>query len=301
MTHPTHSLQRAPRLALPALLLGAVGIAFAPLFVRFSDVGPVVTAGYRMIIALPVLAMMCWHTTGFKKSPLTALRFPRETTRLMLLAACCFSADLGIWHWSLQFTTVANATLLSNAAPVFVTLGAWLVFGQKPRLVFVLGMTAAMAGAATLLGESLWTSKLRLQGDLMALVTAVFYGSYILILGKLRLSLNTASLMFWNTLLSAIILFPVAWISGEVMVPASAQGWWVLLGLALVSQVAGQSLIAYAMAHLPPAFGSVTLLSQPAMAAAMAWVMLGEALSPWQMAGGAVIVAGIFLARKGTR
>ena len=162
-------------------------------------------------------------------------------------------------------------------------------------------MTAAMGGAVILLGESLWTSHLRMEGDLMALVTAFFYGGYILTIGRLRTTLTTSTLMFWNTLFAMIMLVPVAWATSEIMLPATTNGWLVLLGLALVSQVGGQSLIAYALAHLPPAFGSVTLLAQPAVAAILAWVLLGEALSPWQLTGGAVIVAGILLARKGSR
>ena len=75
------------------------------------------------------------------------------------------------------------------------------------------------------------------------------------------------------------------------MLPATAFGWWMLIGLALVSHAAGQGLIAYALAHLPAAFSSVSLLFQPVMAALFAWLLLSEALVPLQIAGGIVVLA----------
>ena len=85
-------------------------------------------------------------------------------------------------------------------------------------------------------------------------------------------------------------LLPVALLSGESLLPDSARGWAVLAGVAVVSHVLGQSLVAYALAVLPAAFSSVALLLQPTIAAALAWVILGEALGPWQAAGGTVVL-----------
>jgi drug/metabolite transporter (DMT)-like permease len=84
------------------------------------------------------------------------------------------------------------------------------------------------------------------------------------------------------------------------MLPASALGWTFLAGLALVSHAGGQGLIAYALAHLPAAFSSVGLLFQPVMAALFAWWLLSESLVPLQVAGGLVVLAGIYLARRGS-
>jgi len=100
--------------------------------------------------------------------------------------------------------------------------------------------------------------------------------------------------------ISAVFLFPVALASGEQMLPSSVLGWGYLLGLALVSHAVGQGLIAYALAHLPAAFSSVSLLFQPVMAALFAWVLLGEALVALQIAGGVVVLIGIYLARRGS-
>ena len=103
--------------------------------------------------------------------------------------------------------------------------------------------------------------------------------------------------MFWSTLACTVVLLPVTLATGEPLWPQSARGWAVLLGLALVSQVAGQGLIAWSMAHLPAAFSSVSLLVQPLTAALLAWVLLSEPFGPLQALGGAVVLAGIVICR----
>jgi drug/metabolite transporter (DMT)-like permease len=111
----------------------------------------------------------------------------------------------------------------------------------------------------------------------------------------------TLQLMAVTSTVTAGVLLPAALASGEVLLPGGATGWLVLLGLAWVSHAAGQGLIAYALAHLPAAFSAVGLLFQPVMAAAFAWLLLGEPLVALQVAGGAVVLAGIYLARRSSR
>jgi drug/metabolite transporter (DMT)-like permease len=95
---------------------------------------------------------------------------------------------------------------------------------------------------------------------------------------------------------TAALLLPVALISGERFLPASAAGWLPLVGLALIAQVGGQGLIAYAMAHLPATFSSVGLLLQPVVAATLAWIVLAEALTALAIAGGVLVLVGIRVA-----
>jgi drug/metabolite transporter (DMT)-like permease len=96
-------------------------------------------------------------------------------------------------------------------------------------------------------------------------------------------------------------LLPVVLLTGEVWLPQTTHGWSVLIGLALISHAGGQSLIAYALAHLPAAFSTVALSLQPAVAAWLAWVVLGEALSAGALAGAALLLVGIWLAGRASR
>ena len=107
-----------------------------------------------------------------------------------------------------------------------------------------------------------------------------------------------SSLMAWSCLVMSALLLPVALLMGEQVLPHTARGWVIVIGLALVAQAAGQSLIAYAMAHLPGTFSSVGLLWQPVAAALFAWVLIGETVGGLQFAGGLLVLAGIAIARR---
>jgi drug/metabolite transporter (DMT)-like permease len=281
--------------ALGALLLGASCIALSPIFVRLSETGPTATAFWRVALAVPVL----WLLILFRNRPVSENFFGKKF--LLLAAGIAFAGDLAFWHTSIQLTSVANSTLLANLASIFVTLAAWVFFREKPTAVFLAGLAAALAGVAMLVKTSLEFSATGLVGDALGVVTAMFYAGYILAVKGLRDRGETAlRLMAVTSTLTAVILFPVALASGEPMLPQTAYGWAILLGLALISHAAGQGLIAYALAHLPATFSSVGLLLQPVIAAFFAWVLLAEPVVPLQIAGGVVVLIGIYLARRGS-
>ena len=282
-----------PGLALVALMLGATCIALSPIFVRVSEAGPTPTAFWRVAIAVPVLWLVVAVVPREKGAQATGL-WP-----LLLAAGFAFAGDLAFWHTSIKLTSVANSTLLANLASIFVTLASWLLWRQRPTKLFLFGLAAALAGVATLVRTSVATSSSGLAGDALGIVTAMFYAWYLLTVKGLRNRGVTAlRLMAVTSSVTAVILLPVALASGEPFLPQTGLGWLKLIGLALVSHAAGQGLIAYALATLPAAFSSVSLLFQPVMAAVLAWVLLGEPLTPLQVAGGAVVLAGIYVARR---
>ena len=284
----------ASGIALAALLVGATCIALSPIWVRVSETGPTASAFWRVALASPVLWLL--QSLNRRAAPPVA-----PNGKLLLAAGIAFAGDLAVWHTSIKLTTVANSTLLANLASIFVTLAAWLLWKQRPRALFLAGLVTALVGVGMLVETSARLSPGALGGDALGVVTAMFYAWYILAVKQLRdRGVGTLRLMAITTTLTASLLLPVALASGDQMLPVTPLGWWKLVGLALVSHAAGQGLIAYALAHLPAAFSSVSLLFQPVMAAVFAWVLLGEPLAPLQIAGGLVVLAGIYLSRRGS-
>lgn len=276
-----------------ALFAGATAIATAPLFVKVSETGPVATAFWRVALALPFL--WTWSLAlqrGEHHASFTAER------RLIIAAGLFFAGDLAVWHWSIVLTSVANSTLLANLAPIFVTLAVWVLVRRSPTAAFLAGLAIALTGVALLIGADFRLGARELAGDALGVITAMFYAAYQLTVTRLRASVATASLMAWSGLVTAVALLPVALLSGEQILPATMTGWVKLIGLALIAQAAGQSLIAYAMAHLPATVSSVGLLLQPVLAALFAWALLGEALGWLQFAGGVAVLVGIRIAQR---
>lgn len=290
----------AARIALFALLAGAVGIAFAPIFVRLSDLGPSAIGFHRVFLSLPVLWL--WTEIGARRNTgptsRTTARVPVNSQWIFaVLSGLFFAADIALWHWSIRLTSVANATLLANFAPVFVALGAWLLLNERISFRFMVALFIALCGMAMVMGASIGHER-HLLGDLLGILTAVFYAGYILSVKRLRETMATGPVMFWTGIFSAAALLPIALLSGEGLIAGSLYGWAVLGGLALISHCGGQGLIAYALAHLPASFSSLALLLQPVVAAFLAWGLLAEPLGLLQSAGGIVVLFGIFLASR---
>jgi drug/metabolite transporter (DMT)-like permease len=298
-THsPSPKSPKNGHLPLTALVAGAVAIGFAPIFVRLSPVGPSATAFWRLILALPPLWLwMSWEREGRgKHRPPSS----RSDYLLLSLAGFFFAGDLSLWHWSVKLTSVANATLLVNFAPVFVTLGGWLIFSQSVRIIFVLGMGLALGGMTLIAGNSFRIGLQHFLGDSLSFTAALFYAGYLLSVKYLRDHFSTSTIMAWSGLISTVVLLPVTLISGESFQVENLHGWMILIGLALISHVGGQSLIAYALAHLPASFSSVGLLVQPVAAALLAWFLLNETIGGWQTLGGVLVLFGILVARRGS-
>ncbi len=282
--------------AVLALFAGAVGIGFAPILVRLSEVGPSATAAFRILLALPIL----WWLLALerRRNPQVTQPCGWPDYKSLAVAGFFFTGDLSLWHWSLQITTVANSTLLTNFAPLFVTIGAYVLFRERVSGQFIAGLAVALAGAAILVAQSVSFSSRQMWGDLLAVVTASVYSGYLLSVKGLRRRFSTLTIMAWSGLVSCPALFLVALCSGEKLVPADAAGWKVLVALAIISHVVGQTLIAFAFGRLPASFSSVTLLLQPVVAAVLAAAILGEKLTGVQVIGGMVTLAGILLASR---
>jgi drug/metabolite transporter (DMT)-like permease len=195
---------------------------------------------------------------------------------------------------------VANSTLFANFAPIVVAVGAWLFLREPITRPFLMGLLLCVGGAALLMSSSFHTSERHVVGDLYGVVTAFFYGAYLLTVAGLRSRMTTPTIMFWSSLVTGIALAALASLLGEGLVPHTMRGLSVLVGLALVTQVAGQGLIAYALGHLPASFSSLVILIQPLTAALLGWLLLGEAITDLQAYGGVAILAGILVARQGT-
>ncbi|MBO9193009.1 DMT family transporter [Rhizobium sp. 16-449-1b] len=289
--------QSAPshRFALAALILGGAAIGGSPIFVRLSEVGPMATGFWRVALAffpIYIFSLIKGGATG-----------PKPETwadrGMLILPGVILAVDLITWHLSITITSVANATLLANLAPVFVTIIGVLFMGAAVTRVFVVGLVLAIAGVVILKGGPAALGQGDLRGDGGAVLAAVAYALYILAIGRLRTRFDTVRIMLWSTASAAVCLFPFGFFVEGHLLPTTAYGWAMVFGLAFISHASGQVAITYALAYLPAAFSSLTLLLQPVVAAILAWILLSEPIGPMQAIGGLVVLAGIMIARRG--
>lgn len=283
-------------LAFTALVLAACAMGVSPILVRWAEVGPYASAFWRTALALPLL--WAWARA---ESPDATPRLLFVGDRAVLLAGLLFAGDLFFWHQSILLTTVANATFLATTAPIWVALGAWLVLGEIVRARTLAGLLLCLAGGAALLGQSYGFAPERLAGDLYGVVTAMFFGAYMLAVRAARGRHPPGRLALVCTAISAACLLPVAAMLEPTLLPRSMTGVLALVALAAISHVGGQGLFTFAIGTLPATFSSLVIFIEAIAAAGLGWLLLGEPLGALQAAGGVLILAGIVLARPRAR
>jgi drug/metabolite transporter (DMT)-like permease len=271
-------------------------IGFSPILVRVSPVGPVTTAFWRVALAVfPLLLVFTYNAREGKAGKLPQ-RFEEHVAAA--IPGIFLAADLAAWHVSLHMTSVANATLLANMTPIFATLGGWLIWRQRVSRVFIVGLAVSIIGVIVLRGGPAAVGGGNVHGDAIALVAAAFYAGYILLATRARKIFPATVVMLWSTVSAAICILPLALTFEASMLPPTIAGFAILLALAWIVHAGGHTLITFSLAWLPANFSSLTLLIQPVVAAVLAWVLLGEPLGGWQIAGGLTILSGIALAKR---
>jgi len=283
----------AQLLAFGALVGGSLAMGASPIFVRLAEVGPYTSAFWRVALALP--ALWLWARLEERGRPAAALA--KEARPWIALAGLLFAGDLIFWHLAIVHTSVANATFLATLAPVWVVLGSGLVLGEAITGRIVGGLALGLLGAVLLMGADLRVAPQQLVGDLYGVITSVFFGAYFLAVRRARRACGTGRMLFLSSSVTAAILLVAALVIEDRMWPAAAGGVAALVALALVSHSGGQGLLAYALGHLPAAFSAIVVFLEGVAAAALGWLVLGEAMGPLQFAGAGAIFAGIAIAR----
>ena len=272
------------------LVAGAIAIGFAPIFVRLAATGPIATAFWRMALAVPILWIISRHQNTLANG---TLRSP-----WIWVAGLAFALDLAAWHFAIRLTSVTNATLLANCAVLLVPLLSWLFLRRAVRLSTIGYGGLAFLGIALLSSPSLQVGgQQQLLGDALALVTAVFYAAYLIAVAAARQRIGASALALASSLLSSLALLLFVPLAGERLLPAVAIDWIWLVGLAVISQVFGQTAIAHAMGRIPPTQAAIGLLIQPVSAAVFAWVLFHESMSGLQLFGGALVLIAITAVR----
>ena len=280
------------RFAFPAIVIGSAMLAFGPLLVRLSDVAPISSAFWRLGLAIVPLALLA----RFVGKPLQVGTLNRRVLWLAALAGVFFAIDIALWHYGIVRTTLANASLLSNAASFLLPIWGFVVLRHKPGKKALIAVGFALAGTILLVGRSAELSPRHFAGDLFCLVAALFYTADLIVVDRLRGTVPVFPLLALATGFGALAMLPAA------LLLSGPGGFWPsdwtpLLALALGSQVIGQGLVVFAIGHLKPLVLGLALLIQPAVGAIIGAARFGEIPGPAEIAGAGLIVAALVLVR----
>jgi drug/metabolite transporter (DMT)-like permease len=276
---------------LPYAALGIciLALSTSAIFIKFADAPGPVTGFYRMFFATVLLSPFAIRRIIKNK------QVNRSTIIIPLVGGVFSGLDLGIWSIALGFTSAASATLLGNTAPLWVALGALIIFKEKLKQKYWIGLSLAMAGASLIVGADFLLHPNLGWGDLVAVLTGFLYAGYYLTTEFGRRSIDAISYIWLVFLSASTTLFIMNLFLGNSFMGYSRQTFIIFLATAIISQLIGYLMSSYALGHLPASVVSVTMIGQPVVTAIIAIPLLGETPGISQMMGGILALAGIYL------
>jgi drug/metabolite transporter (DMT)-like permease len=274
-----------------ALAFGVLCIGLSAIFVKIAGAPGVVSAFYRVFFAGLILV------------PLWLLRAPKlpapAILRATLWGGAFFAVDLVLWNAALLLTGAGVATLLANNAPLWVGLAAWLFLHERLTANFWIGLSVALGGMVLIVGGGGIQFDAGNLGNLMAIGASIFYAAYLLTTQRVRAAMDTVSFMAISVSTGAALLLIAALVFQQPLMGYAPQQWLALLALGLISQVGGWLSINYALGHIPATRVSVTLLAQAVVTTLVAIPILGEIPTLTQLAGGVLVLGGIYWVYNG--
>ena len=279
-----------------AALAGARAIAFSAILYRLSETSPETASFFRCALALPLLWLLA------RREDAEAGRRPFQLRSWAWLAGAFFTADLLLWHHSIDAVGAGLATVVGNTQVVVVGLLAWVVFRERPAASSLAAIPIAAAGIVLISGvleNGAYGSNPPL-GAVLGVLTGLAYSGFLLSLRHGSRDLRrVAGPLFDATLASAAVTLVASLFLGDLdLAPTLEELAW-LVALAISSQVVGWLLITVSLPRLPAVLTSVLLTTQPVASVVFSGLILGERPSPLQLAGTAAILAGLLVASAG--
>ena len=274
-----------------ALAVGVIAVSFAAIFIRIAQAPPLVIATYRMCLTSLVLLPVAWARSREELSGLS-----KGEIFTALLAGVFLALHFGVWIASLSYTSVATSVVLVTINPIFVAIASWLLFGEPFQRRAILGILICLGGGM-IIAYANWRAGITpLFGGLLALLGALAMAGYLLIGRRLRQKVGLLSYACLVYSSAGLLLLLATLALGCSLFGYSAGTYAMLVLLALVPQLLGHSLLNWSLRFVSATLVTIAILGEPVGATVWAWLILGEAPNPAEVAGGVLILAGIFVA-----
>ncbi|ULE33798.1 EamA family transporter [Mycobacterium sp. IDR2000157661] len=289
--------------------------------VAFGSSGPfaksLMTAGWSPTAAVVArlaggaLVMAIFATIVYPGWLREALRHPRTVLAYGVIPIA--GAQLFYYH-AVAHLSVGVALLLEYTAPILVVGWVWATTRRRPTGLTMTGVALAVLGI-TLVLDVFSGAHINLVGVGWGLAAAVCAACYFLMSANVAdggdeagihpITLAAGGLIVGSaavTLLGTTGIMPLTFTTNDAVVAGWTTSWLVpVVVLGVVATAVAYTLGIMGIARLRPRFASLVGLSEVMFAVLAAWVLLGEALTPTQVFGGAIVLLGLALARAGDR
>jgi drug/metabolite transporter (DMT)-like permease len=275
------------------------GTNFSVLKVSLADVPPMFFASSRFVIALAVMAPLSLLTGD----PLRVGR--RDVLPILGVGLLGNGLYMALFVYGAARTSADNAALILATVPVWVALFAGLSGVERVARWGWAGVFLSLAGIACIVagssgGHGLEFGGASLAGDVLVLLSTMAWAGYSVLVKPLVRRCSPMSVTMLSAVAGAV---PLLLLTLLVVPPGdlgriSTRGWITLVVSAVIGIALPYIIWNYGIRQLGSARTALYSYLVPFIALIVAWIWLGETLTPVQVAGGACVLAGVVLARR---
>jgi drug/metabolite transporter (DMT)-like permease len=275
----------------PVMFLGITGISFGSILIKLSTAQPLAIAFYRLcfssLLMIPVFFYKGEHA-----------RIDRRQLGWVLVSALFLSLHFITWVYSLSLTSVTSSVVLVTINPLFVSILGWLFLREKVGKRLVWAIAIVVAGGAVIGGRSFAAGGVANWGNLLALAGALMASGYLLTGRHLRKNMSLVSYTTWCYLFTAIILLLASLMTKTPLTGLGKVNYIYFLLMALAPQLLGHSVFNWGLKYLPTSRIAMLIIAEPVGATILAYLILKQAPSVYELIGGIFIMAGVYISAQ---
>ena len=270
------------------LALAVTSVGFSAIFIKGSGAPGMVAALYRMAIATVIMAWPFYRQVRISGIPSFSNMKPA------LLCGLLLGVETLLWSSSVSLGGAITPTIIVNTSPLWVGIGSIIFFRTHLKTGFWIGCLIALLGTGITVSLDNHLEPVGLS-SLLAFISSIIFAAFLLLAEQGRKHLDAISYYWIITTVACITILATNLLFGTELVKYTVKTYINFLGLALVPQVIGWFALTYSLGKLPASLVSPSLLMQPVITTLLAISILGEPLNLTQIAGGVIVIIGIFL------
>lgn len=269
------------------LCISILAIAISSIMIKSSNTPPSVAGMYRLYITvLIMLPFVSW-----KK--LRLIRLTKYDWLLVLSAGFFLGLHFLFWMESLSYTSVASSMVILTLQPLFVMIGSYFIFKERVNKLMVLCMITAVFGSIIIAWGDIGVSREALIGDALSLLGTISISVYMLAGQKVshKIPANIYSVIAFFIGGSVMLIYSL--MNHFSLVNYSSSDWMYFLLLALIPTIFGHFIFNLLLKSIGATTVSVGVIGEPVLAIILAYFILGEAVSSFQILGGLFTIVGM--------
>jgi drug/metabolite transporter (DMT)-like permease len=201
-----------------------------------------------------------------------------------------------LWNTAVLVNGVSVATVIQCNAPIFVTIMAWVLWREPLSPLKILAIVVAGVGIILIARlDNLAQSDITTYGLVIALLSAIAYGSFSLFGKKLSASYSSWTILLYVFGFASLALLPFQLVGRSAPWPVPTKTLLSFLALVLFTTISGFGLYTTGLRRLQASIASITSNTEVPFAAVLSYFILGERLDLLQVIGAILVVGGVVL------